>query len=202
MASYPAYVSDLEHHKLNAHVYPGHVIERYFVSDPNKGLRRKQMTTIWKVERQLGKGGSGEVRLEVRTDEQAEEKDRRAVKRIWTSSSNLRKEYERELKALLEFSKPKYKEAAVFVEFWGWFEDHDSVYLAMEYMPHGDLEDNIPPKGEPINEWEIREIASQILEGLRFMHQEGFIHQDLKPKVSNFKAQSALRPSDMQIKRG
>ena len=100
------------------------------------------------------------MRLEERTEEQTEEKGRRAVKRILTNSSNLRKEYEQELKALLEFSKPKHKEAAVFIEFLGWFEDHDSVYLAMEYVPYGDLEDNIPPKGEPINELEIREIAS------------------------------------------
>jgi serine/threonine protein kinase len=142
------------------------------------------------------------VRLEERTEEQTEEKGRRAVKRILTNSSNLRKEYEQELKALLEFSKPKHKEAAVFIEFLGWFEDHDSVYLAMEYVPYGDLEDNIPPKGEPINELEIREIASQILKGLKIMHQEGFVHRDLKPKVSNFKAQSALRLSGIQIRRG
>jgi serine/threonine protein kinase len=201
MASYPTCLSDLDHHKLNAVVAPGFVIETHFVSDTKKGLRRKEVTKVWKVQQRLGKGGSGEVRLEERTEEQAGEKDRRAVKRILTKSSNL-KEYEQELKALLKFSKPKYKEQAVFVEFLGWFEDHDSVYLAMEYVPNGDLEDNIPPKGEPINELEIREIASQILKGLEFMHQEGFVHRDLKPKVSNFKAQSALTLSGIQIRRG
>ncbi|KAH8597417.1 kinase-like domain-containing protein [Bisporella sp. PMI_857] len=138
MSSYPVYISDLEHAKLNAHVFPG--------------------------------------------EGDTAENEKRAVKRIWTSGSSLRKEYERELKALLEFSKPKYKEAGVFVEFLGWFEDRDSVYLAMEYVPLGDLEDNIPPKADAISELDIRDIASQILEGLKFMHQEAFIHRDLKPK--------------------
>ena len=183
MASYPTCLSDLEHQKLNAIVVPERVIETHFVSDTKKSLHREEVTKVWKVKQRLGKGSFGEVRLEERTDEQTEEKDRRAVKRILTNSSDLQKDYEQELKALLEFSKPKYKEAAVFVEFLGWFEDHDSVYLAMEYVPHGDLEDNIPPKGEPINELEIREITSQILSGLEIMHKEGFAHRDLKPKV-------------------
>jgi len=180
-------LTDLDHYKINAVVVPGCVIETHFVSDIKKGLRRKEVTKVWISKQKLGKGSFGEVRLEERIEEETEEKDRRAVKRIPKNSSDLEKEYEQELKALVKFSKPKHKEAAVFVEFLNWFEDHDSVYLAMEYVPHGDLEDNIPPKGEPINELEIREIASQILRGLEIMHKEGFAHRDLKPKVRYFK---------------
>lgn len=83
----------------------------------------------------------------------------------------------------MEFSKSKYKEAAVFVEFLGWFEDFDSVYLAMEYIPLGDLERNVPA-GAPLVELEVRVITSQILEGLRIMYSESFVHRDLKPKVN------------------
>lgn len=84
--------------------------------------------------------------------------------------------------ALLEFSKPKYREAEVFVEFLGWFEDHDTVYLAIEYIPLGDLEHNVPAQAR-ITEGEIRDITAQILEGLQIMHLENFVHRDLKPKV-------------------
>jgi serine/threonine protein kinase len=174
-----SYFSDFEHTRMNAHVFPDFVVETHIVSDPNTGARRVPVSKAWKVERVLGKGGYGEVRLEV--NEETNEK--RAVKRIWTSGSKLKKECERELKALLEFSKGKYKEAAVFVGFLGWFEDRESVHLAMEYVPLGDLENNVPPKPGVMKETEIRAIAQQILEDLKIMHLESFVHRDLQPKA-------------------
>ncbi|KAH6716381.1 kinase-like domain-containing protein [Leptodontidium sp. MPI-SDFR-AT-0119] len=148
-----SYLSDFEHTKLDAHVFPGMVVETHSISDASAGKRRVLQTRIWKVERLLGKGATFKV------------------------------EYERELKALLEFSKPKYKESAVFVEFLGWFQDVESVYLAMEYVPLGDLEDNVVKLGGKISEGEVKEITVQILEGLKIMHLESFVHRDLKPKV-------------------
>lgn len=53
----------------------------------------------------------------------------------------------------------------------------------MEYIPLGDLEVNAPQRPGTINEVEIRDITSQILEGLKIMHLENFAHRDLKPKV-------------------
>jgi calcium/calmodulin-dependent protein kinase I len=175
-----SYLSDFEHTKLDARVFPGFVIQTHYVSDPITGQRRVPKEKVWKVERLLGKGGFGEVRLEVHP----EENEKRAVKRMWATGSSFKKEYERELKALLEFSKPKYKESAVFVEFLGWFEDAECVYLAMEYVPLGDLEENVQAIGGVVKEAEVRDITIQILEGLRIMHLENFAHRDLKPKVS------------------
>jgi calcium/calmodulin-dependent protein kinase I len=66
------------------------------------------------------------------------------------------------------------------------------MYLAMEYMPGGDLEANLldlessMEHGLAIPEEDIKEITSQILEGLKIMHVEGFVHRDLKPKVQFF----------------
>ncbi|RFU30292.1 hypothetical protein B7463_g6070, partial [Scytalidium lignicola] len=173
-----SYLSDFEHTKLDAQVYPGGVLQKHYISDPISGQRRVPKTKEWKVERLLGKGSFGEVRLEVHL----EENERRAVKRIWASGSTFKMAYERELKALLEFSKPKYKESAVFVEFFGWFEDPESVYLAMEYVPLGDLEENVKAIGGTVKEAEVRDITHQILEGLKIMHLENFVHRDLKPK--------------------
>jgi serine/threonine protein kinase len=177
-----SYLSDLDHHKINAQVNPWQVVETHYISDPSNGHRKVPRVKLWKVERVLGKGGCAEVRLETNR----EDDEKRAVKRMWTSGSTLKKEYQRELMALLEFSKPKYKEAAVFVEFLGWFEDHECVYLAMEYIPLGDLEHNVPARARAITEGEIRDITCQVLEGLRIMHLEGFVHRDLKPKVGLF----------------
>jgi serine/threonine protein kinase len=51
----------------------------------------------------------------------------------------------------------------------------------MEYFPHRDLQNYLSP---PIPEGEVQEIAFQVLEGLAFMHDNGFAHRDLKPTVS------------------
>jgi serine/threonine protein kinase len=66
------------------------------------------------------------------------------------------------------------------------------MYLAMEYMRGGDLEANLldlerlTEHRQAILEEGIKEITSQILEGLKIMHAEGFAHRDLKPKVQFF----------------
>jgi serine/threonine protein kinase len=64
------------------------------------------------------------------------------------------------------------------------------MFLAMEYMPLGDLEQNVQKienshthTGPPLSEEEVQEISRQILEGLKIMHAEGFAHRDLKPQV-------------------
>jgi serine/threonine protein kinase len=62
------------------------------------------------------------------------------------------------------------------------------MFLAMEYMPLGDLEQNDREiekspthTGPPFLEEETQEVTRQILEGLKIMHAEGFAHRDLKP---------------------
>ncbi|KFZ23289.1 hypothetical protein V502_02232 [Pseudogymnoascus sp. VKM F-4520 (FW-2644)] len=74
------------------------------------------------------------------------------------------------------------KEAAVFVDFFGWFKDGSDVFLAMEYVPLGDLETNVTAHSGKIPEVEARDITQQILLGLEIMHAESFAHRDLKPQ--------------------
>jgi hypothetical protein len=96
--------SDIEHWDINAIVHKDCVEETHYVSDPAKNIRRQPVTTIWNVERLLGRGGFGEVRLE----RNKQDGRARAVKRIAMMGTNLTNmECEKELKSLLEFSKPK-----------------------------------------------------------------------------------------------
>ena len=114
--------------------------------------------------------------LEVQRDDP---ETRRAVKVISKRRLlEINVDYKRELKALTEFSKPKYRQKGVFVDFLGWWDNPDSIFLAMEYFPMGSLEDNIssgPPKVQ------VMDVMVQLLEGLEIMHAEGFAHRDLKP---------------------
>jgi serine/threonine protein kinase len=66
-----------------------------------------------------------------------------------------------------------------FVNFLGWFEDDDSVYIAMEYFQHGTLDEFIK---QTLSEKDARIISLQLLEGLKIMHDEHFTHRDLKPQ--------------------
>lgn len=70
----------------------------------------------------------------------------------------------------------------MFVEFYGWFKHGSHVFLAMEYIPLGNLEKNMSAGKVP--EVEARDIIRQILLGLKIMHAESFAHRDLKPKVT------------------
>lgn len=96
--------SEIEHWHINATVYKDWVEEVHYVSDPRQNIRRKPETIVWQVERFLGRGTFGEVRLERNKADGSV----RAVKRIATTNPSLKNsECERKLKALLEFSKPK-----------------------------------------------------------------------------------------------
>ena len=96
--------SELNHWYLDATVYNDRVEEVYYISDPARNIRRSRQTRVWKVEQFLGHGSFGQVRLE----RNHEDGQVRAVKRISTGSAILsNSECEKELEALLEFSKRK-----------------------------------------------------------------------------------------------
>ena len=64
----------------------------------------------------------------------------------------------------------------------GWYESHDSLCIAMEYFPAGDLQTYVV-EHPPVAEDHCCQITSQILSGLALMHAEGFAHRDVKPQV-------------------
>ena len=49
----------------------------------------------------------------------------------------------------------------------------------MEYLQNGDLEKYINPK---LNELDARSIIRQVLEGLKILHEMGWVHRDIKPQ--------------------
>ncbi|KAE9363175.1 kinase-like protein [Stipitochalara longipes BDJ] len=172
-----SFLTELDHFKLETIFRTDHVVHTEYISNVARGYRKRRIETKWYKERQLGEGGFGAVFLETKgTDRRTE----RAVKKIdkrWMRATST--DYTRELKALAEFSKPKYRAEGSFVEFFGWYESPDSVFLAMEYLPLGDLATCVPAT---IEENEVKQITAQIFRGLEIMHAEGFAHRDLKPQ--------------------
>ena len=66
------------------------------------------------------------------------------------------------------------------MQFLGWFEQPETLYIAMECFPEGDLARHM---GKPLPQKTVQNISKQILEGLIVMHQEGIAHRDIKPAV-------------------
>jgi hypothetical protein len=73
---------------------------------------------------------------------------------------------------------------AIFVEFYGYSMNNESLFLAMEYFPLGDFKRHLEDSG--VGEEEAKKIVYDLLVGLKIMHAEGIIHRDLKPEVRRY----------------
>jgi calcium/calmodulin-dependent protein kinase I len=96
--------SDIDHWQINATVYTDRIEEVHYITDSSRNIRQHPETKVWMIQRYLGSGGFGEVRLE----KNIEDGEVRAVKRNMIKGTDMSSdEYRKEIKALLEFSKPK-----------------------------------------------------------------------------------------------
>jgi calcium/calmodulin-dependent protein kinase I len=155
----------------------------------------------WKVERYLGRGGFGQVDLQ-KCVQGPKESELRAVKKIIKDpydDETKKINYDRELEAIAKFSHDKASDIQFlfwhletdwlcslqyvhcFARSFGWYENENAIFITMEYFENGDLQKHMRGR---FPEFEVGQIASQILEGLSYMHDNGFAHRDLKPAVS------------------
>ena len=61
----------------------------------------------------------------------------------------------------------------------GYFHDEENLYLILEALPDGSLQ-NVKKK-KKLPEKQAASIIRQVVEGLQHMHQQYIIHRDLKP---------------------
>ena len=75
------------------------------------------------------------------------------------------------------------KSPNLFARFFGWFEDDDHYYLAMEYFELRDLRSCMSArKTLALPEEAVKSIARQALQALTTMHEKKITHRDLKPQ--------------------
>ena len=195
--SLPELVLDTE---LRSEVHSTFTILTYTKADPDSNEPPQQVEEVWRRKKRLGSGGFGTVWLEICG------RKSRAIKEIDHNSTNFSSsEIARELEAIAKFSFKKVRCALDdapyvlskipeayscmvlqyrhrFVQSYGWYKTETTIFVAMEYLDHGDLSRYMT---KSIPELEVSDITLQLVEGLGFMHGAGFVHRDLKPKVSS-----------------
>lgn len=148
----------------------------YYTSITSARRRKVKVEEKWKRQQELGNGTYGRVWLET-CIQGPKAGEYRAVKEISKEQEPGREiDYEKELEAITKFSHQNYVHC--FVQSFGWYENERFVYITMEYMEHGDLQKRL---GRRFPEPEVQAVALQLIEGLQFMHDNGFTHRDLKP---------------------
>ncbi|KAI9095122.1 serine/threonine protein kinase, AGC family [Phlyctochytrium arcticum] len=81
------------------------------------------------------------------------------------------------------------------------FQDYDNVYLAMEYVPGGDMRTLLNNSGvlkEPHAQFYVAEMCLAVSE----LHRLGYIHRDLKPENFLVDAGGHLKLTDFGLSRG
>ncbi|KAK4127132.1 hypothetical protein N657DRAFT_631015 [Parathielavia appendiculata] len=75
------------------------------------------------------------------------------------------------------YPEPEY--VPCFLQSYGWLSTTEAIYIAMEYLPHGDLKKHLI---QSLPESEAKTVCTQVLEDLKCMHENGFVHRDLTPQ--------------------
>ena len=145
----------------------------------------------YKLHRKIGKGGMATVFLA--TQQSFERKV--ALKIIADSafgSSELAERFQREAKIVARLSHPH------IVPVYDVGRVEQIHFLAMDYLPGGDLNSFIRAGLEPR---EAEQILSQLAQALHFAHSKGYIHRDVKPDNIMFREDNSAVLTDFGIAR-
>jgi serine/threonine-protein kinase len=143
----------------------------------------------------LGSGGMAEVFLayeEVRERNVA----LKILKEQYADDEGFVEHFRREAQSAASLNHPN----IVRIYYWGGTENGEAYYIAMEYAPGGTLEDVVLEDGA-LPPYKAVEVASQIAEALRFAHERGVIHRDIKPQNILLSALGDAKVTDFGLAR-
>ncbi|MFO0783738.1 MAG: serine/threonine-protein kinase [Phycisphaerales bacterium] len=146
----------------------------------------------FRIERELGRGGMGEVYLatDTRLDRQVAIK---ALPAQLAQDPDRLARFQREAKVLASLNHPGI--GAIF----GLEEANGQVYLILEHIPGETLADRLAKGPVPLDE--ALELAVQIAQALEAAHEKGIIHRDLKPSNVMVTADGVLKVVDFGLAR-
>mmetsp|Transcript_6975 Transcript_6975/g.12760 ORF Transcript_6975/g.12760 Transcript_6975/m.12760 type:complete len:483 (-) Transcript_6975:36-1484(-) len=139
----------------------------------------------------IGKGAYGEVRL-CRIRHTGEIVAMKKMKKSDMISKKQVKHVKAERDVLAQAHNPW------IVELYYSFQDENYLYLAMEYLPGGDLM-NLFIKRETLSEAEARFYGAEMIQAVHSAHQLNYIHRDLKPDNVLLDSRGHIKLSDFGL---
>ncbi|KAI5679926.1 hypothetical protein M9H77_01153 [Catharanthus roseus] len=126
----------------------------------------------YKILEELGDGTCGSVykAINIQTSEIVAVKKMKRKFYDWDECVNLR-----EVKSLRRLNHPNIIKLKEIVR------EYNELFFIFEYMEHN-LYQLMRERQGPLSEEEIRGMMSQLLQGLKYMHRNGYFHRDLKPE--------------------
>jgi len=135
----------------------GYTLETITTFNDGRVLSRRgtlqQIKLRWERYEDIGVGVFGEVHRE--ESREGDKVKSRAIKVLRRRQlERMRIDYKKELNAFIQLSQPGY--VYRFVQFYSWYENETNIYLAIEFIPHGDLKSYIQAG---LKEHDMRQIA-------------------------------------------
>ncbi|KAF9586073.1 hypothetical protein BGW38_009988 [Lunasporangiospora selenospora] len=143
---------------------------------------------------QVGQGGFGEVFLARKTDTN----ELCALKRMSKRHLHLQDEVQHILteRDVLTATRSEWHVKLLYS-----FQDRDHVYLAMEFVPGGDIRTMLTARGV-LREDETRLYFAEMVLAIDALHQQGYIHRDLKPENFLIDRTGHIKLTDFGLSKG
>lgn len=150
---------------------------------------------VWTEIKVIGEGGQGAVFLEQCPTQKPQLRAVKRIPQLFMKSNNI--DIHRELVSMIAVAKVTHSTTdrsmeadqcaqnnELFVRFYGWYQDPGArcLYIAMEYLPHGDLGQYLQNERTEAKRL-APQITRQLLEGLTILHGMQICHRDIKPQV-------------------
>ncbi|KAG0350071.1 hypothetical protein BG005_010402 [Podila minutissima] len=157
--------------------------------------RRTRTTAVqFQILTQVGQGGFGEVFLARKSDTA----ELCALKRMSKRHLHLQDEVQHILteRDVLTATRSEWHVRLLYA-----FQDPDYVYLAMEFVPGGDVRTMLSARGV-LREEDTRLYFAEMVMAIDALHAQGYIHRDLKPENFLIDATGHIKLTDFGLSKG
>jgi hypothetical protein len=162
--------------RTEAKFNPVSVLVNVLMNQREEGQEEASLSNIagYKIERMLGRGTLGAVYLAQRQDDSVKVALKIMLSRIVVDERS-RQRFHHEIETLGELRHSN------IVDLYEHGSAGSGFYFAMEYCSGGSVEDWMQKKGGRLSLEEAAWSVLQVLEGLSYAHQKGYVHRAIKP---------------------